>query len=226
MNEVMFFIQVGLVFAFTGILARFGKDVLAGWMGLLAIMANLFVSKQIVLFGLHVTASDVYAVGLFLSLNMIQELWGKEAGQKAIKTTLFFQIFFLALTQIHLAFVPSGFDDSQVAFLTILGAYPRILAASLFTLWAVQKIDLLFFSFLKDKFPKLSFSMRNILSLSLSQALDTILFTFLALWGSVSSLLDIIVLSYIIKIILIMMTPFITVYLKQILCFRAILKQS
>lgn len=215
MNEFLFFLQVFLVFLFTWVIGRYGKELLAGWMGLLAILANLFVSKQIVLFGLEVTASDVFAVGLFLSLNMIQEFWGSESGQKAVKTTLLLQVFFLVLAQIHLAFIPSSLDQSQFAFEQILGAYPRILAASLFTLWLVQKWDLLFFGFLKVKFSHLSFSVRNLICLFVSQALDTFLFTLLALSGTSANLIDIMILSYLIKALLIGLTPLITLSFKR-----------
>lgn len=215
MNELLFIAQVLLVFSLTAVLARFGKDTLAGWMGLLGVFANLFVSKQINLFGLSVTASDVFAVGLFLSLNILQEFWGKKEGSRAIYVTLIFQVFFLALSQIHLRFIPNEFDATQGSFETVLGAYPRILAASLFTLWVTQRWDLWFFTQLKEKLPELSFSSRNMLSLFISQALDTILFTVLALGGVAGNLLDIMLFSFIVKAFLILTTPLITTPLKR-----------
>lgn len=211
-NESIFCLQVVLVFAFTAIISRFGKEAMAGWMGLLAVMANLFISKQINLFGMYVTASDVYAVGLFLTLNMTQEYWGKEAGKQAIKIALWFQVFFLVFSQLHLFLVPSSLDQSQEAFQSILGIYPRILGASLFTLWIVQQSDLLVFSFLKNRFKNVSFSLRNIMSLLISQAMDTVLFTLLALSGEVESLIDIMLLSFVVKAALIFTTPLITAF--------------
>lgn len=215
MNESLFVIQVAVVFGFTTWLARQGKEWLLGWMGLLAIVANLFVTKQIKLFGLDVTASDVYMIGLFLSFNILQEFWGAKEGKQAIKATLVFQLFFLVISQLHLLLAPNLFDGSQQAFVTILGLYPRILFASLFTLWVVQKGDLWLFSKLKNLFPKLSFSLRNVISLSLSQALDTALFTLLALFGHAGNLVDIMVMSFVIKMTLILMTPFLTYPLRR-----------
>lgn len=215
MNELLFFGQVALVFAFTGWLARFGKETLSGWMGLLGVLANLFVSKQITLWGLQVTASDVFAVGLFLSLNILQEFWGKTEGSRAIRVTLLFQIFFLLLSQIHLAFTPNEFDASQGAFKVVLGTYPRVLAASLVTLWVTQRWDLWFFGALKNYLPKLSFSFRNMITLFLSQVLDTVLFTLLALSGTAGNLMDIMLFSFIVKAILIAATPLITTPLKR-----------
>lgn len=210
MNELLFSLQVLAVFGFTAFLARQGREWLVGWMGLLAIMANLFVTKQIRLFGLDVTASDVYAVGLFLTLNLLQEFWGKEAGRGAIKFTLWLQLFFLMISQLHLLLIPNGYDQSQAAFTVILGIYPRVLIASLFTLWVVQRWDLWFFWWLKGHFGTLSFTARNMLALFVSQAFDTLLFSFLGLWGIAGNLFDIMLMSFLIKVTLILLTPLIT----------------
>lgn len=222
MNEALFGLQVFSVFGFTALMARQGKEGLVGWMGLLVILANLFVSKQIQLFGLSVTASDVFAVGLFLSLNILQEFWGLSAAKQAMQGTFWFQLFFLLISQIHLQFIPNDYDLSQAAFKTILGAYPRILFASIFTLWVTQRWDSWFFNFLKvrERSHSLtsafsSFTARNILALLVSQALDTLLFTFLALYGSVGDLFEVMAMSFAIKVSLILLTPFLTTPIRR-----------
>lgn len=215
MNELLCGLQVLIVFGFTALVARQGKEWLAGWMGLLAILANLFVAKQIRLFGLDVTASDVYAVGLFLALNVLQEFWGKEAGRGAIKVTLVLQAFFLVISQLHLFLAPNIYDQSQAAFMAILGIYPRILLASLFTLWLVQRWDLWFFGWLKMQFASVSFSTRNMIALFVSQALDTILFSILGLWGIAGNLLDTMLMSFFVKVTLILLTPLITFRIRK-----------
>lgn len=207
MNELLFGCQVAAVFGFTAVLAKFGM--LTPWMGLLAILANLFVSKQIRLFGLDVTASDVYAIGLFLSLNILQEFWGAKEAKKAIGVTLVFQLFFLLISQLHLALTPNGYDTTQGAFTAVLGVYPRVLIASLFTLWLVQQWDVWFFSQVKER-SRLSFSTRNMICLVISQALDTALFSLLGLYGLVGDLVDIMAMSFAIKVALILLTPALT----------------
>ncbi|MCB1113789.1 MAG: queuosine precursor transporter [Chlamydiia bacterium] len=215
MNEMIFFGQAAAVYLFTVVLFYSSREVLAGWMGLLGIMANIFVAKQVTLFGLDVTASDIYAVGLYLTLNIIQEFDGREAGNRAMKIAFGFQIGFLALAYLHLLLQPNGYDASQTAFEVILSTYPRILAASLLTLWTVQKWDLMFFQWVKQRFSTVSFTFRNLLTLGVSQALDTLLFTFLALWGIVGNLGHIILLSFLIKGTLIALTPLITYPLRK-----------
>lgn len=219
MNELLFLAQAFGVYLFTVILFASSREVLAGWMGLLGIMANLFVAKQITLFGLDVTASDIYAVGLFLTLNLIQEFEGRKEGSRAMKIAFGFQLGFLALAYLHLSLAPNGYDQSQTAFETVLSTYPRVLIASLTTLWIVQKWDLFFFQKIKAWFPVLSFTKRNVITLIVSQALDTLLFTFLALWGVAGDLQDIILLSFLIKGSLIALTPLFTYPIRRYLVF-------
>lgn len=213
-NELIFFGQAALVYGATLWLSKRStggsREILAGWMGLLGIMANLFVSKQITLFGLEVTASDIYAVGLFLQLNIIQELEGREAGRRAMKLAFIFQLIFLALSSLHLLLAPNQHDQSQTAFATVLSTYPRVLFASLFTLWMVQLWDLFFFQWLKRTYSNFSFTVRNVITLFVSQMLDTFMFTFLALYGVAGNLSHIIILSLLIKGTLIALTPLIT----------------
>ena len=76
MNEFVFFLHIFVVATFALGACRLGKEMLVAWIGLQAVLANLFVLKQMKLFWLDVTCSDVYAVGAFLSLNLLQEYYG------------------------------------------------------------------------------------------------------------------------------------------------------
>ena len=67
----------------------------------------------------------------------------------------------------------------------------------------MQQIDILFFAFLKKKLPQTDFSLRAAISLVLSQFLDTVLFSFAGLYGIVASVMDIILISLLVKLIVI-----------------------
>ena len=213
MNELLFCIQAFAVFGFTVLAAKRGW--LAGWMGLLTILANLFVTKQITLFGLEVTASDVYAVGLFLSLNILQEYWGDQEAKRGIEASLASQLMFLLLSQLHLWLHPSSHDTSQSAFAAILSFYPRILAASVATLCLVQVWEVRLFGWMKRRYFLMSFNLRNVLCLLISQALDTLIFGFLGLYGIVNDLVAVMVWSFLVKAILTMAVPLLTPYLRR-----------
>lgn len=172
-------------------------------MAIQALIANLFVLKQITLFGLDVTASDAFAIGSLLGLNFLQEYFGQEEANKATKICFFFMFFFALVSQLHLIYAPSSHDTTHSAFLTLLTLSPRLLIASMSVFFIVQQIDIRFFAFLKKRLPTLGFASRSAIALVFSQFLDTFLFSFAGLYGVVVSVIDIIAMSFLIKIIVI-----------------------
>lgn len=204
MNELLFFIQILVVLGLTLTAKRLGKSALVAWISMQAIIANLFVLKQISLFGFEVTASDAYLIGSLLGLNLIQEQHGKGEAQKATWTCFFLMVFFTLISQVHLLFTPSEHDTMQNAYTKILSEAPRLTAASMSVFFLVQQFDIRFFNFLKTTFSSLKFPMRVGISLIVSQAIDTVLFGFAGLYGIVASLLDVIVLSFAVKLVVIL----------------------
>jgi queuosine precursor transporter len=209
MNEFIFIIHIFLVLGFGLGALRLGREALICWVAIQALLANLFVIKQIFFFGFEVTCSDVFAVGCLLGLNLLQEYFGKESAKKAGWICFFTLLFFAAMSQVHLAYFPSPHDTTQQAFIDILSPAPRLLIASLVTFIIVQQCDLRLFQKLRAHLP--SFSLRSGISICLSQLLDTALFSFLGLYGLVNSLFDIVFISFLIKFLIILfMTPFTT----------------
>lgn len=203
MNELIFLIQVVfLVCCVLGAL-RLGREALTAWVCVQALIANLFVLKQITLFGLEVTASDSFAIGSLLGLNFLQERFGREEAQKATWACFFLMLFFAVVSQLHLLYAPSPFDMTHDAFATLLSPSPRLFFASLSVFWLVQQIDLRFFVFLKTTYPRLPFSTRTGIALIVSQFLDTVLFSFAGLYGIVASVFEIIIFSFIIKMVVV-----------------------
>lgn len=200
MNEMLFLLHLVLASLFIWPFMRLGKSGFICWICLQPILANLFVLKQIVLFGFQVTCSDVYAVSTALGLNLLQEYYGKESAKQAVWISFMCLVFFVAMSFMHLVYTASERDYTQQAYQLILSATPRLVAASVFSFFCVQWLDVQLFGFLKSKAHRLSLFSRNIISLSVSQCLDTLLFTFLGLWGLVSQLFDVFFISFIIKL--------------------------
>lgn len=203
MNESIFLLQAAVIGIFALTAFRLGKEALTAWVAIQALIANLFVLKQIHLFGLEVTASDAFAIGSLLGLNLLQEKFGREEANQAVKICFFFMFFFAIVSQLHLLYEPSTFDTTHSAFSTLLTLTPRLLLASMTVFFIVQKVDILFFGYLKTRFPHLTFAWRAAASLVLSQFLDTVLFSFAGLYGVVASMIDIIAMSFAIKMIVI-----------------------
>jgi uncharacterized integral membrane protein (TIGR00697 family) len=203
-NETLFFLHVLIVLAFAWGALRLGKAALVGWIAIQATLANLFVMKQMDLFGLTVTCSDVYAIGSILGLNLLQEYFGKESAKQATRICFLLMVFFAFMAAIHLLYQPSSLDQTHDAFFTILSTTPRLLLASLLTFFMVQQVDVRFYQFLRNALPHRSLAFWNLISLVVSQFLDTLLFSFLGLFGLVSSFWDILLLSFGVKLLIIL----------------------
>ncbi len=210
MNETLFLVHVIVVMGFGLASLKMGKTALTAWVALQAVLANLFVLKQICFFHFHVTCSDVFAIGSVFGLNLLREYFGKEAAKKALWACFSAMVFFVAMAQLHLLYKPSPYDTAHQAFETILSSSPRLLFASLAVFFIVQQIDLRLFGYLKEKFFRIPLSIRNAFSLATTQFLDTFLFSIFGLWGLVASLSDIILVSFLIKLLVIaLMSPLI-----------------
>jgi uncharacterized integral membrane protein (TIGR00697 family) len=197
-------------------LSRNHKHILISLISLMAVLANLFVIKQISLFGFSVTSSDVFAVGSILGLNILQEYHGKEEARRASIASLIALIFFILVSQIHLIYTPLSIDTTQSAFERILSTAPRICFASLAVYFFVQRVDIHLFSWFKKLFSGKFFSMRVGLSLMISQWIDTVLFSFFGLYGLVDTIFDVIVLSFTIKCIVIAMGMTLTAFVRRL----------
>jgi len=203
-NELIFLLHSISVVLFALIALRLGKSALIVMVALQGVLANIFVVKQVSLFGFAVTCSDVFSIGGILSLNLLQEYFGKEAAKGAIKISLLVLLFFACMSQIHLLYVPSALDSTHSSFTAIFASTPRIIFASIATFYLVQSMDVRIFPYLRGKLP-----IRVGISLFISQLVDTVLFSFLGLYGLVESLFDIIFMSFLIKgLIITISSPF------------------
>lgn len=207
MNEILFFSHLFIVLLFVLISLRLGKEAVITSISLQAILANVFVIKQISWFGWEITCSDVFAIGSIFSVNLLREYFGLALAKKAIWVSFFAIIFFTTMSQIHLFYQPSLSDTTHLAFTKILAPTPRLLLASLATFMIVQQLDVRLFSFLKIHF-SFPFWIRNGLCVAITQLLDTVLFSVLGLLFLVTHLADVIIISYFIKIVIIaLLTP-------------------
>lgn len=216
MNEILFFSHLFIVMLFVLTSLKMGKEAIIASISLQAILANLFVIKQITWFGWEITCSDVFAIGSIFSLNLLREYFGLELAKKAIWISFFSMVFFTTMSQMHLLYQPSLFDTTHTAFSKILTSTPRLLLASLVTFIVVQWLDIRLFSFFQTRFA-IPFWMRNGLCVTITQLLDTVLFSVLGLLSLVVCLTDIIVISYFVKIVIIALLSPLTACVKWLI---------
>lgn len=201
MNVTIFFSHILIVGGLTLCFLRVGKEAMIAYLSLLGIAANLFVHKQISLFGLEVTCSDALAVGYLLGCNLIQEFFGAKAARTAIFVSLYLNATFLLFSLLHLAYAPSPHDTTHAAFTLLLSPLPRITLASLFCFAIAQFFELHFFGYLKKKSEGRHLLLRVATVSLLSYTLDTVLFSFLGLYGIVAHLSHVMLFSVVIKLV-------------------------
>lgn len=200
MNELTFFLHIGALISFVLMTLRIGKEALTAALVVQVILANLFVTKQMILFGFNITCSEVYTIGSIFTMNLLQSYFGKKAANRGLFIVFLLLFFVLIMGQFHLRYLPSQYDVMHEAFSMILGYTPRIMVTSFVCTLVIQKLDMELFGLFRKKLP---FFVAFLFASMISQLLDTIGFSFLALYGVVHSMRDMIVMSYLVKLIVI-----------------------
>lgn len=208
-NELIFLFHITLMSVATLMALRLGKEALVAFISLQAVLANLFVVKQITLFGLTATGSDAFTIGTVLGLNLLQEYYGREIAQKSIWISFGCLIFYGMVSQVHIGYIPHMCDTMQPHFIAVLNEMPRIVIASFTVYFLAQQLDYQLYGMLKRLFDGNYLVLRNYCSVLLVQLVDTVLFSFLGLYGILDNIWQIIAVSYTIKVIAILIsTPF------------------
>jgi len=209
-NEYLFFIHSALILAFLLGAIYLGKEAVVAYIAGCFGLANLFVTKQVMLFGFEVTASDAYAIGGMLSISVMQELWGRQAAMKAIFASFLLLSLASIVSIVHVAYIPSVNDSMHVHFEALLSPAPRLAVASFVTFYISSHLEVILFQKLST-WAWMPFAFRAAMSTSLVMLVDTILFSFFGLYGLVADLFDIIIISYLLKLATIaLIAPFLS----------------
>lgn len=204
MNEFFFFLQIALIGCAVLGAFRLGKEALMVVFCLQALLANLFILKQMRCFGLFVSCTDGYIIGCDFSLGLLQKHYGEHVAKRATYLCLFLMLFFLAMSQLHLFFTPCLFDSYDKVYHELFAMTPRIIIASLFVSFTAQKLNIFIQKILSRSFPQCSLKILLFLPILISQLYDTVSFSLLGLYGIVHSVTNIIVMSFVIKVIAIL----------------------
>lgn len=210
MNELLFIAHT-IIISISALIALYlGQAALVAFVCLQCVLANLFVVKQITLFGFSATCADAFTVGAVLGLNLLQEYFGRTITRKCIWINFFLLVFYVVISQIHLAYTPNSYDTMQECFIPILGLMPRIVIASFVVYLIAQLADYALYGFLKRALVDRYLVARNMASIMLTQLLDTVLFSFLGLYGIIENIWQVIFISYMVKLVAIgIASPFV-----------------
>jgi len=191
------------------------------------IAANIQVVKTVQLFGLVATLGNVLYGGIFFTTDILTEVYGKKAARRGVWLGFIGMILVTLWMQIGLRFIPDVSDFAQGSLVTIFGLMPRVAAGSMIAYLLSQHHDVFAFHFLKNKTKGRLLWLRNCASTMVSQAIDTVVFCTIALWGvfDTNIWLQILATTYFLKwFVAVIDTPFI--YLAKRLSNAVVAKES
>jgi len=200
MNNLLFITQSILITMAALLADRLGKTIAIGTICVYVVIANLFVLKQTCLFGMDVTTADVFTIGISLGLNLLQDRYGKQIAQKTVLASLWCVILYTIFSQFQIRYIPSSLDYSDIHFKALLEFAPRIAIASITAYAISQTMDVMTYHYFSTHLGKKFYFMRNLLSIAISQSIDTTLFTWLAFADCGYNLLHLASFSYCIKL--------------------------
>jgi queuosine precursor transporter len=209
MNEAYFILMSLVSLGFMLFAFRLGKTWVIGMIAVNAVLMNIFVIKGMYLFGLAATGGNVLYASIFLGTDLLSEHYGSKEARQAVMTGFLASLFFIVMSQFILKFTPADYDFAQGALKTILTLTPRIVAGSMIAYLISQNLDVWLFHRIKEKTHGKYLWLRNNGSTWVSQAIDSVVFTLIAFWGVFPDIWQIILFTYIIKIIVAAVdTPF------------------
>jgi len=207
--SVLFYLSTVLV-----LYKLFGKNGLFAFAIFGTLLGNIAVCKCIDLFGFSTTGGNVLYASTFLITDILSEKYGKKEATKAVKYSFSIMLLWLIGTQIILKFTPNESDYINDSLMVVFGLVPRITIASLIGFLCSQNIDVFLYHLIWKKTgeSKGKLWLRNNGSTLISQALDTVIFTTLAFWGTypMDVFVSILLTTYIFKaVVAVLDTPFI-----------------
>ncbi|MBQ4258571.1 MAG: queuosine precursor transporter [Clostridia bacterium] len=201
-----------LIFIYSMVLLAFyffGKTGLYCISAVATVLANIEVIILIRAFSMEQTLGNVLFAATFLITDILSECEGKKAANRAVFLGILSSVFFLALSQSWLLYVPSEADTAQPAIIAVFSNTPRVILSSLavyaisqfFDVWLYHK----WWSFTEKRFGsrRRFLWLRNNGSTLVSQILNTLLFTLFAFAGTydASTLISIFISSYVIFVV-------------------------
>ncbi len=214
-NEIIFIITVILYLGSVLVLYKlFGKNGLFAFAIFGTLLGNIAVCKCIDLFGLSTTAGNVLYASTFLVTDILSEKYGKNAATRAVAYSFSIMVLWLLGSQLILMFAPNTNDYIHESLSVVFGLVPRVTIASLVGFICSQNIDVFLYHFIWEKTggSGAKLWLRNNGSTLISQALDTVIFTTLAFWGTYPTgvFFSILITTYLFKAVVALLdTPFI-----------------
>ena len=160
---------------------KYGRIGLFVWMCVSTIICNIQAIKVIDLFGFTTSLGNISYGAIFLTTDILSEIYGEKEARKAIVLSFFTLLIFTLSMSLFLKYTPSSVDTTNDSLKVVFDFLPRITFVSLINCILSQMIDAKMYKILKEKYGKLWVSNNG--STIISQLLDTVLFVVIAFGG-------------------------------------------
>lgn len=209
-NEILLILSMILTFsAVLAVFYLFQEQGLFLWTIVATIAANIEVLIVVNAFGMEMTLGNILFASTFLVTDILSEIYGKKAAQKAVYLGIATSVIFILISQSWLLYTPNENDFAMPAMKTIFSNTPRLMFVGIAVYVIVQLFDVWLYhkwwEFTSRKFGDSHrfLWIRNNGSTLVSQFINAILFTWGAFFGvhSTSTLISIALSSYVIFIV-------------------------
>ena len=183
MNELLFIAAIVCVFGCVVAVSKwYGKTGLFVFAALAAVLANIVTPKQIHVFGLDVAMGAILFSSVYLCTDIISEVYGKDEAKRAVNMGLLAVVFYLAVTQFTVTFIPNQYDYADASMQTLFSLSARISIASVVMFYVANICDVYLFATLKNRFPN-ALWLRNNVSTILCNCIENFMFMVGAFYG-------------------------------------------
>jgi len=209
-NETILILSLLVIYAAVVLFYRFlGKEGLYCFTVIATISANIEVLILVKAFGMEQTLGNILFASTFLITDILSEMYGKRAADKAVIIGVASSAMFLVISQSWLLYTPSGSDWVSGSIRNVFSNVPRLMIASIAVYAFVQAFDVFAYHFIWKRTSRVCGDssrflwLRNNGATLISQFLNTFLFTFAAFYGTydITTLMHIVWSSYIIFIV-------------------------
>jgi uncharacterized integral membrane protein (TIGR00697 family) len=182
---------------------RLGKQGLVGVIVVNIILVSCFGALIIPLFGFSTNAGNVFYAAIFLAAQVMTEQYGRKAALRSVWVGFGALVLFVLMAQYTVRLVGGPGTEQFVASIhTIFAAIPRIALASIIAYLVSQNLNVWLFSMLKKQSGKKQLWLRGLVSSSLGQLVDSVLFFSIAFGHTIPNkqLLQIMVVGFAVKL--------------------------
>jgi uncharacterized integral membrane protein (TIGR00697 family) len=147
------------------------------------ILANLLGTKITTLFGVRVSVGIFFIPVLFLTTDVIAEVYGKKEANSVVLISLVMLLLTLGMTALCIVLPANSTWGNQDAYAAVFGSSLRMSLASLIAFVFSQFHDVWAFEFWKKRTGGRFLWLRNNASTIVSQLIDSTIFMFAAFYG-------------------------------------------